>query len=86
MERLMLIPTPKPTRPSLLSTGLGVNGLVVCDCGQATFKVGIAYNERNGNNFLRLLECTSCGHQMPATHKADDGLSPSITQRQGSRE
>ena len=69
--------TPEPIKTSPLTLALGVNGLVVCDCGYDSFRVGIAYNPETGNNFIRVLECSDCGKQMPATHQADSGLAPS---------
>lgn len=69
--------TVTPLKSSPLTAVLGVNAVTICDCGAASFKVGIAYNPTTGNNFIRALECTACGHQMPATHKADSGLAPS---------
>lgn len=74
---------PTPITSSPLSTALGVNGVVMCDCGSGTFKIGIAYNPTTGNNFLRVLECIDCGHQMPATHRSDDGTSPALADWQG---
>lgn len=70
---------PLPVKASPLTRALGVNAITVCDCGKAEFKVGIAYNELTGNNFIRILECIACGHQMPATHKADSGLAPALS-------
>lgn len=67
-----------PVNPSQLAAVLGVNAIVTCDCGEPFFKVGLAVNLENGNNFIRLLECSSCGRQMPATHKADSGLAPRV--------
>jgi hypothetical protein len=61
-----------------LMAALGVNGMVKCDCGHTDFFVGIAINPENGNNFVRVLECTKCAHQMPMVHKSDAQLAPSI--------
>jgi len=49
----------------------GVNGCVICDCGCTTFRVGIEADEL-GNNDIRCLECTSCGHKL-AVPFFDDG-------------
>ncbi|MGD9766812.1 MAG: hypothetical protein AB7U62_04140 [Pseudolabrys sp.] len=67
-----------PVRPTPLSRALSVNAVVICDCQQATFKVGLTLNTENGNNFLRILECTACGNQMPVTHCVDSGLAPAM--------
>jgi hypothetical protein len=69
---------PTPIKSSPLTAALRVNAIVICDCGKASFKVGISYNPNNENNFIRVLECTDCGHQMPATHYADSGLAPAL--------
>ena len=42
---------------------LGVNGLVVCDCGHRKFIIGTK-EDALGNNFIRLLECGDCGKEM----------------------
>ena len=63
---------------SPLSAALGVNGMIRCDCGCTAFEIGLAINLVNGNNFIRILECCSCGKQMPATHQSDAQLAPSI--------
>lgn len=73
--------TPVKTTP--LSAALGVNGITICDCGSTHFKVGIAYNPENGNNFIRILECTACGKQMAATHNSDAGLAPILGKLSG---
>lgn len=75
---------PTPIKPSPLSAALGVNALTVCDCGNVEFKVGLAYNPTNGNNFIRILECVACGRQMPATHYSDGNLAPSTGWRAAS--
>lgn len=62
---------------SLLTGVLGVNGQVVCDCGKFSFEVGLGINPTNGNNFIRLLQCTACGKQMAATHESE-GLAPKL--------
>lgn len=67
-----------PVKPSALASALGVNAIVTCDCGEPFFKVGLAVNLDNGNNFIRLLECAACGRQMPATHQSDAQLAPRI--------
>ncbi len=69
--------------PSALSAALGVNALTVCDCGGIHFKVGIAYNPQNGNNFIRLLECIACDRQMSVIHQADSGLAPTLGKLSG---
>lgn len=61
-----------------LMAALGVNGQVKCDCGNVTFFVGIAINLENGNNFIRVLECTKCQKQMPMVHQSDAQLAPSL--------
>lgn len=61
-----------------LMAALGVNGQVKCDCGNVTFFVGIAVNPDNGNNFIRVLECQKCAHQMPMVHQSDAQLAPSL--------
>lgn len=77
-----IVARPPPIRLSPLSAALGVNGLVICDCGSPHFRVGLAVGP-TGNNFIRILECLDCGHQMPATHQSDAGLAPSIGFGQG---
>lgn len=42
---------------------LGVNGLVICDCGHREFRIGVT-SDAKGNSFIRLLECTKCEHEM----------------------
>jgi hypothetical protein len=73
---------PEPIRETPLSAALGVNSLVICDCGYDSFRIGLAYNPTNGNNFIRILECTDCGKQMPATHQSDAALAPSLNAAQ----
>ena len=41
----------------------GVNGMAVCDCGSTTFSVGME-GDAFGNNYIRCLECSVCGHQL----------------------
>jgi len=50
----------------------GVNGCAVCDCGNLSFRVGVGSDEI-GNNQIRCLECSKCGHRVavPFFH---DGL------------
>lgn len=62
--------------PSPMQAVLRVNGLVQCDCGHTAFKIGLAVMA--SNNFIRLLECCLCGKQMPATHRSDAQLAPTI--------
>ncbi len=64
--------------PTALTAALGVNGQVRCDCGGIEFLVGVAVNMENGNNFIRVLECTVCAKQMPMVHQSDAQLAPSI--------
>lgn len=71
-----------PIKTTPLSIALRVDALVRCDCGCTHFRVGAAYVEETGNNFLRLLECVECGHQMPTVHRADDSLEPSLSMGQ----
>ena len=75
--------TPEPIKATPLSTALGVNGLVICDCGYDGFRIGLAYNPFNGNNFIRILECNDCGKQMVATHSSDAALAPSVGKLSG---
>jgi len=42
---------------------LGVNGVVVCDCGHRKFMIGVKADAL-GNSFIRLLECGDCGKEM----------------------
>lgn len=65
--------------PSGLKAVLGVNAQARCDCGNVSFEIGIAVNPSNGNNFIRLLQCTKCGGQLPATHQSDAQLAPALT-------
>lgn len=67
-----------PVKSTALSNALGVNGIIICDCGKDHFKIGLAYNPKTGNNFIRILECVECGHQMPATHRSDASLAPTV--------
>ena len=41
----------------------GVNALTICDCGQYEFMVGLEVTPMGGN-YIRCLECVSCGKQM----------------------
>ncbi len=66
---------------SQLTTTLGVNGQVKCDCGHTHFRVGLAVNTENGNNFIRVLECCQCQSQMAAVHRSDAELAPSVAAR-----
>lgn len=66
---------------STLTTAMGVNGQVRCDCGHTHFRVGLAVNMENGNNFIRILECCLCQKQTPMVHKSDAQLEPSIIGR-----
>ncbi len=45
-----------------LSEQLEVNGLAICDCKNRSFFVGLEV--KGGENHIRVLECTECGHQM----------------------
>lgn len=74
----MPMPNARTIRRTVLTAALAVNGQVKCDCGGIDFQVGIAINHENGNNFVRVLECTSCNSQMAMVHKSDANLSPSI--------
>lgn len=67
-----------PIVPSPLSVTLGVNAIVLCDCRSSHFKVGIAVNPENGNNFIRILECVECKRHMIATHQTDAGITPKV--------
>jgi len=60
-----------------LTAALGVNATAKCDCGGASFEIGVALSP-NGNNFVRVIECTSCGLQMVVSHQANDGLVPTL--------
>lgn len=62
---------------SALKSALGVNAQARCDCSGVTFEVGIAVAD-NGNNFVRILECTACRKQMPMVHRSDAQLAPSL--------
>lgn len=64
--------------PSALSAAARVNGQMRCDCGCLEFSVGIAHNPDTGNNFIRILECITCGKQHLAVHKSDARIEPSI--------
>lgn len=68
-----------PVKSAPLSIALGVNSIVICDCGCTHFKVGIAYSPDTGNNFIRVLECTHCMKQMPVTHRSDVSLAPALS-------
>lgn len=72
-----------PIKATPLSVALGVNALVVCDCGYDSFRLGLAFNEHTGSNFIRVLECVECGKQMPATHKSDAALAPCLGKLSG---
>lgn len=65
-------------RQTTLTAAMSVNGQVICDCRADSFRVGLAVNEENGNNFIRVLECCGCGHQMPMVHQSDAQLAPSL--------
>ena len=65
-------------KSSALCQATGVCAQIRCDCGNLTFEVGAAINPFNGNNFIRVLECTKCRHQMPIVHKSDAGIAPMI--------
>ncbi len=68
-------------RSSPLSTSLGVNGQVKCECGGLEFAVGVASNPETQNIFIRLLQCLNCEAQMPIVHRADSGLAPAVGKR-----
>lgn len=71
-----------PIKPSSLSMSLGVNAIVLCDCGCSYFKIGVAVNPENGNNFIRILECVECKKHMLATHESDTAITPRVGFRQ----
>jgi hypothetical protein len=57
MSRMDLIAKAKPI------TFPGVNGMAVCDCGSTIFSIGME-RDALGNNHIRCLECSNCGHQL----------------------
>lgn len=68
-------------RTSALSSMLSVNAQAVCDCGAITFQIGIAApadRDPTGANFIRILQCTDCGKQLPTIHHQPDGLAPAL--------
>ena len=67
----------KKLSPSALMAVNGVNGQAVCDCGSVEFLVGIAIT-KNGNNFVRVLECVTCYHQLQVVHRSDAQVAPAI--------
>ena len=58
-----------------LAQQLNLNGVVVCDCGHREFLIGVASDAR-GNSFIRLLECTECGHEMPVPFRSFSASPP----------
>lgn len=65
-------------KPTPLTAATGVNGMMMCDCGAVYFKVGVAVNLENGNNFIRIIECVTCARQQTVVHETDAGLAPSV--------
>lgn len=51
-----------------LSEELNVNGVAICDCKNRSFFVGMEV--RDGENHIRVLECTECGHQLAVPFQA----------------
>lgn len=49
---------------------LKVNGVVVCDCHNRTFYVGLEVTQL-GENHIRILECTKCGKHMAIPFQAE---------------
>lgn len=61
---------------------LGVNGVVVCDCGHRQFVIGIEV-DATGKNFIRLLECVKCGHEMSVPFQSFSTQPPGPTVESG---
>lgn len=57
---------------------LNVSGAVVCDCGNLSFRIGLEV-DAVGNQFIRLLECEKCGHEMPVPWKSFSNHPPGAT-------
>ena len=51
-----------------LAQELKVNGIVICDCKNRSFFVGLEVI--GDENHIRLLECTKCGHEMAVPFQA----------------
>jgi hypothetical protein len=56
-SRMELIAKAKPV------TFPGVNSMVVCNCGNTTFRIGVEADSAT-NNHIRCLECAECGHHL----------------------
>jgi hypothetical protein len=41
----------------------GVNGMIICDCGNQTFEIGTEV-DLVGNKYVRYVQCADCGKQM----------------------
>lgn len=63
---------------SPLSAANRIIGQMRCDCGGLDFMVGLAGTDE-GNNFIRLLECASCGMQHQVVHKSNAQIEPAIS-------
>jgi len=61
---------------------LNVNGIVVCDCGNRQFLIG-SEEDAVGVNFIRLLECSKCGKEMPVPFKSFSAHPPGPTVESG---
>ncbi len=40
-----------------------VNAIARCDCGETEFFIGIEFVKSDSSNYIRLIECVSCGRQ-----------------------
>lgn len=67
----------KRIAPSPLSAANNISGQMRCDCGGLDFMVALA-GTGTGNNFIRILECSSCGMQHQVVHKSNAQIEPAI--------
>ena len=67
----------KRIAPSPLSAANSISGQMRCDCGGLDFMVGLAETDA-GNNFIRILECSTCAMQHQVVHKSNTQIEPAV--------
>lgn len=80
LASIIWVPQIKRIAASPLSAANRICGQMRCDCGGMDFMVGLSGTEE-GSNFIRILECSTCGMQHQVVHKSNAQIEPAIAAR-----